>query len=50
MRRCKHPVAAPNPALLSQFGYRAPPNQILLALKRLDFHQMMDTGWLCEMN
>lgn len=50
MRRCKHPVAAPSPTLFSQFGYRTTPNQILLALERLGFHQVMDMGWLCEMN
>ncbi|MFH1035556.1 MAG: [Fe-Fe] hydrogenase large subunit C-terminal domain-containing protein [Pseudomonadota bacterium] len=50
IRHFKHPVAAPSPTLFSQFGYRATPNQILLALERLGFQQVMDMGWLCEMN
>lgn len=50
MRRFKHPVAAASPTLFSQFGYRTTPNQILLALERLGFQQVMDMGWLCEMN
>lgn len=48
--RYKHAVAAPSPTLFSQFGYKVTPNQILLALRRLGFDQVVDMGWMCEMN
>lgn len=50
MRRCRCPVAAPSPTRFGQFGYRTTPKQILLALERLGFQQVMDMGWLCEIN
>ncbi|MFH1059425.1 MAG: [Fe-Fe] hydrogenase large subunit C-terminal domain-containing protein [Pseudomonadota bacterium] len=46
----KYAVAAASPTLFSQFGYQTTPNQILLGLKRLGFAEVVDMGWLCEMN
>ncbi len=43
-------VAAASPALYSQFGYNVTPNQVLTALKRIGFEEVVDLGWLCEMN
>lgn len=50
LKRYKYAVAAASPTLFSQFGYHTTPNQVLLGLKRLGFAEVVDMGWLCEMN
>ncbi len=48
--RFKHSVAIAHPALFSQFGYGVTPNQVLLALKRIGFSDVIDLSWVCEMS
>ena len=49
IRRFAHPVATASPTIFSQFGYNVTPNQILLALKRVGFEQVVDISLICEM-
>lgn len=48
--RFRHAVAIAHPALFSQFGYDINPNQVLLALKRIGFVDVIDLSWVCEMS
>ncbi|MEW5913710.1 MAG: [Fe-Fe] hydrogenase large subunit C-terminal domain-containing protein [Thermodesulfobacteriota bacterium] len=48
--RFPHSVAIAHPALFSQFGYDVTPNQVLLALKRIGFSDVIDLSWVCEMS
>ncbi|RJX31443.1 MAG: 4Fe-4S dicluster domain-containing protein [Desulfarculus sp.] len=48
--RSPYSVAIAHPALFSQFGYDVTPNQVLLALKRIGFTDVIDLSWVCEMS
>ena len=41
-------VALPSPAVYSQFGPKASPNDILVALKKCGFDYVFDEAWICE--
>jgi Na+-translocating ferredoxin:NAD+ oxidoreductase RNF subunit RnfB len=46
--RFRHTVAIPSPALFSQFGREISPAQILAALGRAGFHEVVDMSGACE--
>lgn len=46
--QCPHPVALASPTLFGQFGYEVSPNQVLLALRRMGFEEVVDLSWQCD--